>query len=211
MQKILFEMIQNCCYSILDTKLNTNVLNNFYDFLKWSILTSILISFIYGVYCVYYKQYSLKGYIKEYRNNFIQMIIGYISFIVSLYFLDDLLIDNIGKYKNVFKLDTIQNMILLLLFTLIFIILIFRQLTEIVYFLLLLIFQPFIMFKKEKIKKIQQLNIELIINSCFLSCIYFLISNVNNLNGIILVFLLIVTLNFKPQLFFNKHTNTSNN
>lgn len=198
----LFKDIRIFCHKLLNSNTNFNF-ELFNKIFVISIILSIIIILIKIIYYIKIKKYTLREFYLEYRKNIFQLIILYIVNIFCLYFINDLLTQNINKFEYLFNKNTIQENFKLLFFTLIVIILFVRQLLEIIEFLLTIIIQPIFMFQKEKIQKMQQKNYTLIINTILLNCYYIILTNIK-LNSLFLIIILFCCLNTKvDKLLFN--------
>lgn len=203
----LSKNIRNFCHKMLNVNIKIEPIFELFNkvFIASIILTIIIILFT-AIYYIKIKKYSLREFYLEYRKNIFQLIILYIINIFCLYFLNDLLTENINKFEYLFNKDTIQESLKLLLFTLVVIILFVRQLSEIISFLCTIIIQPIFMFQKDKIQKLQQENYNLIINTILLNFYYIIFTNVK-LNSLVLTILLLCCLNTKIPNFFYKKDN----
>lgn len=205
-ENLFIKFLQKFCFDLLELNINMNIFDLFKKIFTISMFLSFIFIIIYGIYNKFYKNYSIRGYYFEYKNNFFMLFLIYIINLISLQFLDDLLTTHLSKYKDIFKEETIFSTIGLIMFTIMYVILIFRQINETIEFLFLLLIQPFFIFDKNKLKKLKQKNLNIILNSCFLSLTYIILNNISNLTSILFLVILFFVLEFKTNIFFDKLT-----
>ena len=194
-ESLILKLLNNMCFNTLNeidvTNIDSQFLTIFFKLLNISIILTITSILVYLLYNVFYKKYSLKGFILEYKGFILQYIFIYILNILTILVFNEFLTNSLNKFEYLFKQEnSMKNTILLITYTLLSLILILQQIMDYLESLILMLFSPFFMFKKKALQNLKNRNYKNIFNTLFLDAIYLCIINTTNLNQGILVLLL---------------------
>lgn len=193
MQDIIINQLNELCYSTLNSISNNS--NYFELFLKVNFISFLFLIFILIIKVI--KEKNIKTVYIETRTNIKNIFILFLVNIVTFYFLDDILTEHLLDFTKYF------NDIYLWIFTIFVIYIMFKQISQILNFLIYTMIIPFSLKENSFFKKISKNNISIIINTTLLNVFYYVLKDMTNINQIyLLIFLAIIIFSEKTLSYF---------